>query len=241
MADELIHLIYERYQHVNNRIAEANALSENAATSVRLVVVTKSQPIGVVRAAIAAGITTFGENYVAEAVEKIAALEGSGVEWHMIGHIQSRKAEMVVRNFNMIHSVDSLKLARRLDGICKDINRTMSVLLEFNVSGEESKFGLAAWEEKDWPSLLPEIEEMLTLGHLQISGLMTMPPYFDDPEKTRPTFRKLRRLQEFMKDHFPQTEWSELSMGTSVDYITAVQEGATYVRIGEAILGPRQK
>ena len=113
------------------------------------------------------------------------------------------------------------------------------MLLEFNVSGEESKFGFPAWEEKRWPELQPEIEKILALSHLRVSGLMTMPPFFDDPEQTRPYFQRLRRLQEFLANHYPQAQWQELSMGTSVDYVAAVQEGATYVRIGQAILGPR--
>ena len=113
--------------------------------------------------------------------------------------------------------------------------------LKSNVSGEESKFGLPAWEERRWPDLLPVIEQILALSHLHVSGLMTMPPFFDDPERTRPYFQRLRRLREFLATHFPQADWSELSMGTSVDFIAAVQEGATFVRIGQAILGPRSK
>ena len=241
MINDLEYSIRERYQQVRNRIAEAAAGSTNAAKAIRLVVVTKSQSLEVVRAAISAGINIFGENYVEEAVEKIAALNESGVEWHMIGHIQSRKAEAVAGNFSMVHSLDSVKLARRLNGFCTTIGGILPVLLEFNVSGEDSKFGFAAWEEEHWPKLLPEIEEILALNHIKISGLMTMPPYFNDPEKTRPYFRKLKQLQEFLKIRVPQARWSELSMGTSIDFTAAIQEGATLVRIGEAILGPRRK
>ncbi len=129
----------------------------------------------------------------------------------------------------------------RLDRFCAELERALPVLLEFNVSGEASKFGFPAWNEADWPALLPGIERILALSHLQVRGLMTMPPYSTDVEETRPYFWRLRRLREFLQLRLPQGNWSELSMGTSVDYTIAVQEGATYVRIGEAILGPRPK
>jgi pyridoxal phosphate enzyme (YggS family) len=208
---------------------------------VRLVVVSKSQPLEVLQASISAGITCFGENYVEEAVEKIAALHGTGVEWHMIGHVQSRKAEAVAAHFDMLHSLDSLKLANRLDRFCGELGRRLPVLLEFNVSGEESKSGFPAWEQERWADLASEIEPILALPHLQVRGLMSMPPFFDDPERTRPYFQRLRRLQEFLAKRYPGPQWQELSMGTSVDFLAAVQEGATFVRIGQAILGPRAK
>ena len=241
MSDTLISSIRERYQHTLAQIGEAAAGSGRAAHAVNLVVVSKTQPVEIIQAAIAAGIYAFGENYPEEAVQKIAALKENAVEWHMIGHVQSRKADLVAANFTMLHSLDSLKLAGRLDRFCGELNRTLPVLLEFNVSGEESKFGFPAWEERNWPDLVPDVEQILVLSHLHVSGLMTMPPFFDDPERTRPYFRRLRRLQEFLVKRFPQADWLELSMGTSVDFIAAVQEGATFVRIGQAILGPRSK
>jgi uncharacterized pyridoxal phosphate-containing UPF0001 family protein len=139
----------------------------------------------------------------------------------------------------MLHSLDSLKLAQRLDRFCAESGRSLTVLLEFNVSGEESKSGFPAWDEDCWTDLLPEIERILALPHLWPRGLMTMPPYFEDPEQSRPYFQKLRRLQAFLAQRLPQTDWSELSMGTSADFPVAVQEGATYVRVGQAILGLR--
>jgi pyridoxal phosphate enzyme (YggS family) len=168
-------------------------------------------------------------------------LKETGVEWHMIGHVQSRKAALAARHFTLLHSLDSVKLARRLDSACAGMKRTLPVLLEFNISGEESKFGLQAWSEGNWASLLPDLEQILGLAQLQVKGLMTMPPYNPDPEFTRPYFVRLRKLQEYLANRFPHADWSELSMGTSVDYCTAVEEGATYVRIGEAILGPRHQ
>jgi pyridoxal phosphate enzyme (YggS family) len=239
MKETLISSIRERYQRALAQIAETAAGSGRAAEAVRVVVVSKLQPPEVIRAAIAAGVSIFGENYAEEAVEKIAALKETAVEWHMIGHVQSRKADLVATHFSMLHSLDSLKLAGRLDRFCGELQRRLPVLLEFNVSGEESKSGFPAWDEQRWPDLLTEVEKILAFSHLGVCGLMTMPPFYDDPERTRPYFQKLRRLQEFLVKRFPQADWSELSMGTSVDFLAAVQEGATFVRIGQAILGPR--
>ena len=240
--DETLHSsIRARYLQILEQIAEAAAGSKRIPEAVHLVVVSKSQPLEVVRAAIAAGVTTFGENYAEEAVSKMAALQETAVEWHMIGHVQGRKAGLIAENFAMLHSLDSLKLAERLDRLCGERKRTLPVLLEANVSGEESKFGFPAWEEKSWPDLGPDIEQILTLSHLSVRGLMTMPPFFDDPERTRPYFQRLRRLQEFLRKRYPQTEWQELSMGTSQDFMIAVEEGATLVRVGQAILGPRSR
>jgi len=139
----------------------------------------------------------------------------------------------------MLHSLDSSKLADRLERICIELNRTLPVLLEFNVSGEESKFGFSAWEENHWSELKPDIEKILSFSHLHVNGLMTMPPLFEDPERTRPYFQRLRKLQNYLANQFPKAQWQELSMGTSVDFLAAIQEGATFVRIGKAILGPR--
>ncbi len=233
--------IRERYLHTLDQIADTAVRCGRKPEEIRLVVVSKSQPLEVVRAAVAAGISTFGENYADEATEKILSLKGTGVEWHMIGHVQSRKAEAVVSNFAMLHSMDSVRLAGRLERFCIEFDRVLPVLLECNVSGEESKFGFPAWEKRYWPDLEHEIEQILAFQHLQVCGLMTMPPVFDDPEQTRPYFLHLRRLQEFLQNQFPKTQWKELSMGTSLDFMAAIQEGATFVRIGQAILGPRTK
>ena len=239
MNSTMISSIRERYQQTLDRIGNAAAGSGHKPEAVRLVVVSKSQPMEVILAAVAAGISIFGENYAEEALAKINALKETEVEWHMIGHVQSRKADIIAANFTMLHSLDSSKLAGRLDRFCGELNRTLPVLLEFNVSGEESKFGFPAWEEKHWSDLQPEIEKILALTHLRVNGLMTMPPFFEDPEQTRPYFQRMRRLQDFLAKQYPNTRWQELSMGTSVDFVAAVQEGATYVRVGTAILGPR--
>lgn len=237
MDDLLIASVRERYQHVLGQIAEAGRGS--GYSPARLVVVTKSQPVDVVRAAVAAGVSILGENYADEAVEKISALRQTAVEWHMIGHVQSRKAHLVAAHFTMLHSLDSVKLAARLDRFCAEAGRILPVLLEVNVSGEESKYGFPAWDESGWPDLLPVFGSLLEFSRLRVGGLMTMPPYFENAEQTRPYFRRMRRLQEYLTKHLPQADWSELSMGTSADFLAAVEEGATYVRIGQAILGPR--
>jgi pyridoxal phosphate enzyme (YggS family) len=240
MDNELVSAIRVRMQRVGEQIAEAAARSGRDPRAIRLVVVTKAQPLEVVRAAVEAGASILGENYAEEAEVKIIALkEKSEVEWHMIGHVQSRKAPLVAGHFSMLHSLDSLKLAERLDRSCSELRRTLPVLLEFNVSGEASKFGFPGWDEARWPDFLPELEKILQFSHLRICGLMTMPPFFDDPEQTRPYFQRLRRLQRYFMKSLPQADWRELSMGTSVDFLAAVQEGATYVRVGQAILGPR--
>jgi pyridoxal phosphate enzyme (YggS family) len=239
MNETLLSSIRERYQQTLAQITDAAIGCGRDPGAVRLVVVSKSQPLEVVQTAIAAGISTFGENYAEEAVDKITALREAAIEWHMIGHVQSRKAELVAANFTMLHSLDSLKLAGRLERFCGELNRTLPVLLEFNVSGEESKFGFPAWNEIGWQGLEREIEQILGFPHLRICGLMTMPPFFEDPERTRPYFQRLHHLQEFLIKRFQQSQWKDLSMGTSVDFVAAIQEGATFVRIGRAILGPR--
>jgi pyridoxal phosphate enzyme (YggS family) len=235
----MLSTIRDRYLYILDQINEATIKCGRIPEAVRLVVVSKSQPLAVICSALAAGITVFGENYADEAVEKIALLRDTAIEWHMIGHVQSRKADLVAANFAMLHSLDSLKLANRLNRYCGEIGRTLPVLMEFNVSGEESKFGLPAWDEGAWSKLRLEIEQIVDLPNLKMRGLMTMPPYYNDPEQTRPYFRRLRYLQEYLIKQFPETDWRELSMGTSVDFEVAIYEGATIVRIGQAILGPR--
>ena len=231
--------IRERYLCTLERIAAAEKRAGRAPGSARLVVVTKSQPREVVEAAVAAGVTILGENYPEEAVEKIAAIKASGVEWHMIGHIQSRKADLIPGRFSLVHSLDSLKLANRLDSLAGEAGLRLPVLLEFNVGEDETKFGWNAGDESAWPGLFPEIDMVLKLGNLGVRGMMTMPPLFENPEQSRPYFQKLRRLRDTLANTFPTADWSELSMGTSADYEAAVEEGATYVRVGTAIVGAR--
>jgi hypothetical protein len=157
----------------------------------------------------------------------------------MIGHVQSRKARLVADHFALLHSLDSLKLAQRLDRFAGEAGRVLPVLLEFNVGGEESKSGWNASNESQWESFVPEINSLLDLPHLRVHGLMTMPPLGTDPEDSRRFFLSLRLLRDHLATQFPRADWRELSMGTSADYTVAVEEGATLVRVGTAIVGAR--
>ncbi len=238
---ELVSSIRENYQYTLDLIASAAHKSGRDPGEVRLVVVTKSQPLEVVQAAIEAGIRILGENYPEEAVRKIQSLAGqSGVEWHMIGHVQSRKARLVADHFALLHSLDSLKLAQRLDRFAAEANSVLPVLLEFNVGGEESKAGWEASDESQWEALFPAVSSILELSNLQVQGLMTMPPLETEPEDSRRFFQRLRRLRDRLASQFPQAIWRELSMGTSADYPVAVEEGASLVRVGTAIVGARK-
>jgi hypothetical protein len=239
--NSLVESIRERYLATLEKIAAAAWSAGRSPESIRLVVVTKAQPVEVAQAAIEAGAGILGENYPEESVKKIQLLQKySAVEWHMIGHVQSRKAPLVAANFNFLHSLDSLKLAARLDRFCGEAGRVLPSLLEFNVGGEESKSGWPARDESQWPALRDDLGAIIALPNLQIRGLMTMPPLGETAEFSRPFFQKLRRLREYLSSQFPGVDFSELSMGTSSDYEVAVQEGATLVRVGTAIVGSRQ-
>lgn len=235
----LVSDIRQNLTRVQAQIAESARRAGRNPESVRLVVVTKTHPVETVRAAVEAGAAILGENYAEEAVAKMQAVDRMDVEWHMIGHVQSRKARLVAENFALMHSLDSLKLARRLDNFAAEAGRVLPVLLEFNVGGEPSKSGWGAGDESRWGELLPEVEEILSLGQLETRGLMTMPPLGEQAEASRAYFVRLRRLRDFLGRHFPQSAWDELSMGTSLDFTVAIEEGATLVRVGTSILGPR--
>jgi hypothetical protein len=208
--------------------------------SVRLVVVTKGHSVEMAQLAQQAGAKHLGENYVEEAIPKIQQLVGHGkLTWHMIGHIQSRKAQLVSEHFDWVHSLDSLKLARRLNMYAGLVGRQLQVLLECNVSGESSKFGFPAWEDDSWEKICIEFAGILTLPNLKVRGLMTIAPFFDEDEYARPYFSRLRSLKDFLKLNLPGSDWDQLSMGMSGDFKVAIEEGATIVRIGTAILGHR--
>jgi len=237
----LVSSIRDNYQSTLDQIANAARNSARDPNEIRLVVVTKSQPLEVVQAVLEAGIRILGENYPEEGVTKMQSLaEQSGVEWHMIGHVQSRKARLVADHFALLHSLDSLKLAQRLDRFAAERNHVLPVLLEFNVGGEESKSGWDASEEAHWDAFMPEIAGLLDLPHLRVQGLMTMPPLGTNPEDSRRFFLRLRLLRDHLAAQFPQADWHELSMGTSADFTVAVEEGATLVRVGTAIVGARK-
>jgi pyridoxal phosphate enzyme (YggS family) len=240
MDQVFVSALRARYEQVLEKIAGAARKAGRSPDSVRLVVVTKTHPLETVYAALEAGFRDLGENYAEEAVEKIQSVGAvDGLRWHMIGHVQSRKADLVAQNFDFMHSLDSLKLANRLERFAAEAGRILPVLLECNVGGEESKFGYPAWEPAQWQALRAEAQQIAQLPHLEIRGLMTMPPLDEDEEITRPFFRKLRELREDLAKQVPQAKWEELSMGTSADFMAAIEEGATFVRVGTAILGAR--
>ena len=232
--------IAERYQIVLEQIASAARRVGREPGDIKLVVVTKGHQVEHIKEVIAAGARWLGENYVEESLPKIQALSDNQLlTWHMIGHLQSRKAEEVVDHFDWMQAVDSLKIARRLDHFCALRNRKLPVLLEFNMSGEQSKFGWYAGNEFAWEKLLAEIDSVVQLPHIVIRGVMTLAPYFPDAEHARPIFRQLRKLSDFLADKVPGANWNELSMGMSADLVPAIEEGATIVRVGQAIMGPR--
>lgn len=226
---------------VQERIAAAAGRAGRDADEVRLVAVTKTQPPDVIRAAYELGLRHFGENRVEEAADKIGLLPDD-ITWHMIGHIQSRKAKYAAQTFQQVHSVDSVKLARRLDRARADCPDPLPVLLECNVSGEASKYGFAAdrWKKdaNQLKALLAAVEEIRALPKLQLRGLMTMAPIVADPEETRPVFIALCDLRDELAAIFSDTDWRHLSMGMTDDFEVAIEEGATLVRIGRAIFAP---
>lgn len=240
--ESLISAITQNLSDVQGAILKAARKSGRSVDDVKLITVTKKKSVEVITAAVQAGITRFGENYPEETEEKILALGSRypDIEWHMIGHLQSRKSVIVANHFDMMHSLDSVRLAEKLGKALDKCGKKMPVLLEMNVSGEGSKGGWAAWDENRWDELIPEVEQILEVKSLKIKGLMTMPPLFEKAELVRPYFVKLRKLRDWMDRHFPQTDWTDLSMGTSADFIIAVEEGATFVRVGTAILGTRE-
>jgi pyridoxal phosphate enzyme (YggS family) len=220
----------ENYQQVLDRIAAAAQRVDRDPADIKLVAVSKMHPVEALREAIDAGVQIFGENKVQEAEDKIGELGRHAAEWHLIGHLQSNKARKAVQLFDVIHSVDSLELAERLERICDEEGReTLSVLVQVNLAGEKTKSGATEPELNEIPGYLA------TCKHLAFDGLMVLPPFFENPEVTRPYFQKLRKLRD---EIIPS---GELSMGMSHDFEVAVEEGATIVRVGTAIFGQREK
>jgi len=227
-------VLHERLARVEERIRNAAQACRRPANAVRLIAVSKTMPAEIVQQAIEAGVTDLGENYIQEARDKINSLARFSANWHFIGHLQSNKAKYAVRMFDLIHSVDSLKLAKELDRHAKLNDKIQSVLVQVNVAKEESKSGIYV---EDTLRLVTEISR---LENIAVKGLMTMPPIFNAPEKVRPYFAELRRLRDKIKaEGIPNVAMDELSMGMTGDFEAAIAEGATMVRIGTAIFGDR--
>jgi len=227
-------LISENFRQVKRRIIEAAKRAGRDPSDVRLLAVTKEQSDVTVAEGIQAGMTLLGENKVQEASSKIEALGRNGLEWHFIGRLQKNKVKFIFDLFDLIHSVDSLALAEAIHKTAQKIGSCMPVLLQINISGEESKLGM---DPLDLPK---EIERVAKLEGVKIKGLMTIPPYTSDPENSRPYYARLRELRNTCsKLAVPRMELDELSMGMSNDYEVAIEEGATLVRVGTGLFGPR--
>ncbi len=250
--------IEQRIQQVHERIAAAARRAGRSLDDIALIAVTKTHPPERVAQAIEAGIYDVGENRVQEAQQKIIALQGRHddheVRWHLIGHLQRNKAKHVIRLFDMVHSLDSVRLAEVLNRHIADGGRDddesrglnpvpLPVLIQVNMSGEASKEGFdlpGGLENTDLlPRFFENVASMLTLPHIAIQGLMTIAPFVSDPETVRPVFQRLRVLRDALVQRFPEASWEHLSMGMTDDFEVAIEEGATFVRIGRAIMGER--
>ena len=223
------------YRSILERIGGAAAKAKRDPREIRLLAAAKSQSVDAIRAAIATGVTLVGENYVQEAADK-KKLISDAVEWHMIGHLQRNKAKLSMELFDVIESLDNLALARELDKEGAKRGKTIRAFVEVNLGREESKSGVV----KEQVQTL--LEALCDLSHLKIEGLMTVPPFRENPEDIRSFFRALRELRDQLgKLRLPNVELKELSMGMTHDYTVAIEEGATIVRIGTALFGPRSK
>lgn len=235
-----------RLEGVQQRIATAAQRSGRHASDITLIAVTKTHPAEVVQAAYALGLRDFGENRV-EGLKERHTLGLDDVRWHMIGHVQSRKVKEVLALANVVHSVDRLSVAEEISNrlsasaLEKPLSTSpvMDILLQVNVSGEASKGGWHLTEPQAWDGFVAEVAQVVALPGVRVRGFMTMAPYDENSEKTRPIFAQLRRVQERAQTHFPDTDFQWLSMGMTNDYEIAIEEGATHVRIGTALFGER--
>ena len=230
--DDVVSLV-ENLESIRQRIHAACNRAGRAMETVTLLAVSKTHPPESVRAAVEGGQLLFGESKIQEAKAKIPLCPGK-CRWHFIGHLQSNKVRDAVELFQMIESVDSLSLAREISKRCEQSAKNMPILLEVNVAGESSKFGYAP------DALLAELKEINALPRITIHGLMAVPPFVTDAEKTRPYFHRLRELKTEC-EQILGAPLPHLSMGMSADFEIAIEEGATFVRVGTALFGPRPK
>lgn len=229
-------LIRERLSDVRHQIEKTARRCNRAPEEICLVAVGKTYPPEVLQAAIEAGVTDLGENRVQEAEGKITALGRHTVRWHLVGHLQANKSRRAVKLFDLIHSVDSIALAQRLNRLCVEESRDeLPVLIQVELGQEETKSGV---DEKD---LNPLVDAVAECQRLRLSGLMTLPPFFDNPEDARPFFSRLRKIRDELAGKGVFQGRGELSMGMTHDFVVAIEEGATMVRIGTAIFGQRRQ
>lgn len=232
--------IQERFKLVNERIVKACIQTGRKREDVKLIVVTKGHDSTSIIEVVKAGASILGENYPEETMRKIDEIDGQVAPvWHMIGHLQSRKIKLMYPSFTCVHSIDSLELAQKLDRFYEEKNATVDVLLEVNIAGEESKFGFDASSEPNREALLPTFESIFELKHLRLIGLMTMPPYAEEPSQNEACYNLCYDFCKVIREKYGLSQFRQLSMGTSVDFENAVKCGATYVRVGEAIMGKR--
>ena len=241
----------ENIARVQERIAATCARVGRAPSEVTLVAVSKTCPAEVVSEAYRLGLRHFGENRVEEAGEKISKVKSQisnlqspipNPQWHLVGHLQRPKVAEAVALFDVIHSVDSVKLANKVSRLCIEAGRVMPVLLECNVSGEASKYGFPAAAAADKARWIADVEALLAKGSgVRVEGLMTVAPLVSQPQDARPVFRALQQLRDELAMRFPRTNWRHLSMGMTDDFEIAIEEGATLVRVGRAIFGERQQ
>ncbi len=226
--------MHDKIISIKNRIEKAAKANGRDPALIQLVAVSKTMSAERVKQAILGGATILGENYIQESREKIEQIADDSVKWHFIGHLQSNKVRYTVKLFDLIHSVDSFKLAREINKQAAKINKIQSILIQVNLGGELTKFGTA----KDRAAELAG--KISDLPNLSLQGLMTMPPFFNSPEKARPFFKELRLLANQINElQLPGISMNELSMGMTGDFEEAIAQGATLVRIGTAIFGER--
>jgi len=226
-------MIKENLEYVQGRIEQACRKSNRSSTEVTLISVSKTKPIHMLMEAYEAGVREFGENKVQEIMEKYGEMP-SDVNWHLIGHLQRNKVKYIIDKVKLIHSVDSIRLAEEISKEAVKHNVHMDILLEVNVAEEESKFGFTVSEA------LQEVEKIAVLPGITIMGLMTIAPFVENPEENREVFRKLKKLSVDIADkNIDNVFMKELSMGMTGDYEVAVEEGATFVRVGTGIFGER--
>ena len=223
----------ERLRRVRQQIARAAQRAGRSAEDVTLIAVSKTFDPTVVQQAVDAGVRDLGENRVQEAVPKASKVIGK-VRWHLIGHLQSNKVKPAVETFPVIHTIDSVKLAERVDRIAGELGKRTTVLVQVDLAQEPTKAGA---DERELGSI---VEALDSARNLEFRGLMSLPPFFESPERTRPYFRKLREmLEDLNRNRTPERQLTELSMGMSHDFEVAIEEGATMVRVGTAIFGRR--
>ena len=228
-----------RIKQVRERIDRAASSVGRDPSKIDLIAVTKQKEPVVIKRLVENDITKIGESFLKEVLFKQQLLQELKIEWHMIGMIQRGKEEKVVQHFDQIHSIDRLDLAVEINKRASRQKRIVPIYLECNVSGEITKYGWKAYKDEFWSQIVPDIEEICDLESLRIQGLMTMAPYSDNPEDARPYFVRLHKLLDFLDKRFPRAGFVGLSMGMSGDFEPAIQEGATTLRIGSALVGSR--